>query len=149
MKTNIVQFAFISLAIVLGSAVEDMLPPVGSVGVPLLLALAVFFATVTRTPVWVLAAVAAGAFEEALSSQVPVASIVFFVAIAGAVRFLRMPFAWAAVAYPAYQIWLALVSPDGAGAFGRVLMAIPVGAVVLAVAFAVLSWLWRKAGADA
>ena len=53
-----------------------------------------------------------------------------------------------AVAYPSYQVWLALVS-DTAGASGRILLSVPVGAVCLAMAFAVLSRLWRKAGADA
>ena len=68
MKNNIVQFAFIVVAIVLGGALEDMLPSIGSLGFPILLSLAVFFAVETRTPVWIMAAVAAGAFEEAIGS---------------------------------------------------------------------------------
>ena len=104
MKNNIVQFAFIVVAIVLGGALEDMLPSIGSLGFPILLSLAVFFAV--------------------------------------------EPVVWIAVTYPSYQIWLAVVS-DAAGASGRILLSVPVGAVCLAIAFAVLPRLWRKAGADA
>ena len=148
MKGNLVQFAFITLALVLGGALEDMLPTFGGLGLPVLLCLAVFFALETRAPVWILAAVAAGGLEEAVASLPPGSAIVFFAAVAVAVRFVREPLVWAVVAYPAYQVWLALVS-DGAGAFGRLLLSVPVGAVSLAAGFAVLSFLWRKAGADA
>ena len=148
MKGNLVQFAFIVVAIVLGGALEDMLPSIGSLGVPMLLALAVFFAVETRTPIWIMAAVAAGAFEEAICSLPPGSAIVFFAAIAVAIRFFREPVVWIAIAYPSYQVWLALVA-DGMGAPGRILLSVPVGAAFLAVALVVLPWLWRKAGVDA
>lgn len=148
MKNNLVQFAFIVLALVVGGALEDMLPTVGALGAPVLLSLAVFFAAETRAPVWIMAAVAAGAFEEAVCALPPGSAIVFFAAIAVAVRFVREPVLWIAVSYPSYQIWLALVS-DGAGALARVLFSIPVGAACMAAALAVLPRLWRKAGADA
>jgi len=147
-KGNLVQFAFIVVAIVLGGALEDMLPSIGSLGVPMLLALAVFFAVETRTPIWIMAAVAAGAFEEAICSLPPGSAIVFFAAIAVAIRFFREPVVWIAIAYPSYQVWLALVA-DGMGAPGRILLSVPVGAAFLAVALVVLPWLWRKAGVDA
>ena len=124
------------------------MPPIGSLGVPMLLSLAVFFAVETRTPVWIMAAVAAGAFEEAVCALPPGSAMVFFAAIAVAIRFFREPVVWIAVAYPSYQIWLALVA-DGMGAPWRILLSVPVGTVFLAVALAVLPWLWRKAGADA
>ena len=127
---------------------EDMLPSVGSLGLPMLLSLAVFFAVETRTPIWIMAAVGAGAFEEAICSLPPGSAMVFFAAMAVAIRFFREPVVWIAVAYPSYQIWLALVA-DGMGAPGRILLSVPVGAVFLAVSLAVLQWLWRKAGADA
>ena len=44
MKNNLVQFSFIVLALVVGGALEDMLPTVGALGAPVLLSLAVFFA---------------------------------------------------------------------------------------------------------
>ena len=148
MKSNVVQFAFIVVALVLGGALEDMLPSIGSLGFPVLLSLAVFFAVETRMPIWIMAAVAAGAFEEAVCSLPPGSAMVFFAAIAVAIRFFREPAVWIAVAYPAYQVWLALVT-EGAGAPVRILLSVPVGAVFLLLAFVVLPRLWRKAGADA
>ena len=74
--------------------------------------------------------------------------MVFFAAIAVAIRFFREPVVWIAAAYPAYQVWLALVA-DSAGAAVRILLSLPVGAVFLSLAFVVLPRLWRKAGADA
>lgn len=148
MKNNVVQFAFIVLSLVVGGALEDMLPTVGSLCAPVLLFLAVFFAVETRTPVWIVAAVAAGALEEALHVLPPGSAIVFFAAIAVAVHVFCEPVVWIAAAYPSYQIWLALVS-DGAGALGRLLLSIPVGAAFFVIAFCVMSRLWRKAGVDA
>ncbi len=148
MKRSIVQFAFVVVALVVGGALEDMLPHFGGVGVPVLLGAAVFFAVTVGAPAWVLAALAAGALEEALSAQPAATAIVFFAALALAARFLREPLVWALVAYPAYQVWLALVS-DASGAFGRFLLSIPVGAFAVSLTFVVLSGLWRKAGADA
>ena len=148
MKNSVVQMAFIVAALVAAGALEDMLPHFGGLGFPVLLGAAVFFAVAAGTPAWVLAALAAGAFEEALSAQPDATAVVFFAALALAARFLREPLVWILVAYPAYQVWLALVS-DASGAFGRLLLSFPVGALATALTFAVLSRLWRKAGADA
>ena len=148
MKGSVVQFAFIVLALAVGGALEDMLPAFGSVGTPVLLGAALFFALKTRTPVWMIAAVAAGALEEAVASLPPATAIVFFAAVAAAVRFFREPLVWIVAAYPAYQVWLGLVA-EGSGAISRVLLAFPVGVVSLAAVTALLSLAWRKAGADA
>jgi hypothetical protein len=147
-KGSVVQFVFVVLALVLGGALEDMLPAVGGIGFPVLLGLAVFCAATADAPAWILAAVAAGAFEDALAAQPAGASIVFFAAVATAVRFFREPLVWTLVAYPAYRVWLGLVS-DGAGAFGHVFLSVPVGAFTLAAVFALLSFVWGKVGADA
>ena len=148
MKRSIVQFAFVVVALVVGGALEDMLPHFGGVGVPVLLGAAVFFAVTVGAPAWVLAALAAGALEEALSAQPAATAIVFFAALALAARFLREPLVWALVAYPAYQVWLGLVA-EGSGAIARAMVAIPVGALSLAAVVALMSVAWRKAGADA
>ncbi len=125
-----------------------MLPSIGSLGVPVLLSMAVFFAVATRSPSWIMAAVAAGALEEAICSLPPGSAIVFFAAMAAAVRLFRESAVWIAVAYPSYQTWMALVA-DGAAAPGRMLLSVPVGIAGISISLAVLSWLWRKAGADA
>lgn len=148
MKGNVVQFVFILLSLVVGAALEDMLPAVGPVGFPILLGTSLFFAVTTRPPVWILAALSAGALEEAVASLPAATAIVFFAAAALAVRFLREPVLWAVVLYPAYQVWLGTII-GGSGAFGRVIVSIPVGAVVMVLVYAALSRIWRKAGADA
>ncbi len=148
MKGNVVQFAFILLSLAVGAALEDMLPTIGPVGFPLLLGLALFFAMTTRTPVWILSALSAGALEEAIASLPTATAMVFFVAAALAVRFFREPIAWAVVTYPAYQVWLGIIT-GGSDAFGRFLVSVPVGTAVMLVLYAALSRIWRKAGADA
>jgi hypothetical protein len=147
-KSSVVQFAFIVLSLAVGAAVEDMLPPVFGLGIPVLLGVAVFFAVETRAPVWLFAAVAAGALEESVAVLPPATAIVFFVALATAVRFFREPLAWILASYPAYQVWIGLVA-DGSGAVSRIVFSLPVGAFALAVVVAALSVSWRKAGADA
>ena len=148
MKGNFVQFAFIVLSLAVCAALEDMLPSVFGLGMPVLLGAAVFFAVETRAPVWLVAAVAAGALEESVAVLPPATAIVFFVALATAVRFFRVPLAWILAAYPAYQVWIGLVA-DGSGAVSRIVLSLPVGALALAAVVAVLSVSWRKAGADA
>ena len=148
MKGSLVQFAFIVLALVIGGALESALPSVWGLGVPVLLGAALFFATATRSPVWVIAAIAAGAMEESVAPLPPATAIVFFAALAAAVRFLREPVVWVVAAYPAYQVWLGLVA-EGSGAIARAMVAVPVGALSLAAVVALMSAAWRKAGADA
>ena len=148
MKGSVVQFAFILLALVLGGVLETVLPSVFGLGVPILLGAVFFFSTSTRTPVWVIAAIAAGAMEESAASLPPATAIVFFAAFAVAVRFLREPVVWVVAAYPAYQVWLGLVA-EGSGAIARAMVAIPVGTLSLAAVAALMSVMWRKAGADA
>lgn len=148
MKNSVVQLVFIVLALVLGGALEDVLPAFGGLGFPVLLGVSVFLAATTGAPAWVLSALAAGGLEDGLMGLPPATSIVFFAAVAVAVRFFREPVAWMLVAYPAYQIWLGLVS-DGSAAVGRFLLSVPVGALTLAAAFTLLSWVWGKVVADA
>ncbi len=148
MKGNVVQFVFIALSLVVGAALEDMLPSVATVGVPVLLGISLFCAMTTRSPVWILAALAAGAMEESIASLPAATAMVFFLASALAVRLFREPVAWAVVTYPAYQVWLGIIL-GGSGSFGRVLVSVPMGTVVLLLSYAVMSRIWRKAGADA
>ncbi len=148
MKGNVVQFVFIVLSLAIGAALEDMLPSVASVGFPVLLGISLFCAMTTRSPVWILVALSSGAMEEAIASLPPATAIVFFIASALAVRFFREPLAWAVVTYPAYQVWLGIIL-GGSGAFGRVLVSVPMGTFVLLLSYAALSRIWRKAGADA
>ena len=151
MKSKLVHLLFVFLALVLGAALEDMLPSFGGVKFPVLLGLAAAAAASDdQAPVWVMTAVAAGAFEDALAGQPALTAVVFFTAVALGVRLTRLPQAWTVVAYPAYQLWAGLlVTGSGGGVFGRFLVAFPVGALTLAVVFGAFPYLRRKAGADA
>lgn len=148
MRSRIVQLAFAIVVLVGACTLEDMLPPVGPVALPFLLGAVLFFSCRMDSPAWVFAALSAGAFEESVASLPPATAIVFFAGLATTARFLREPLVLALVAYPAYQVWLGLVA-DGSAALGRILFAVPVGAMFLVLAFGALSWAWGKAGADA
>ena len=149
MINSIVQIVFAVMALVLGAALEELLPKFFGVGVPILLTV-VLFMSVRRTGSFALVfAVAAGALEDALSSLPPMTSVSYFLAVALLARFPGRSGALMAVAYPLYQIWLAVWFPGiGGGVFARVLLSCPVG---FATAWAVdlaLTWFSRKAAAD-
>ena len=146
---RVVQFVLCALVLVSGAALEELLPRVYGVGVPVLL-MSVAFLSVRRAGPSALAfAVVAGAVEDALSALPPMTGVSYFLAVA--LLLSRLGSAWfvPAVAYAGYQVWLSVwVVRIGGDVFKRVLLACP---VALATAFAVgvaLSWLYRKAAAD-
>ena len=149
MISSLVQFVFVIFVLVLGAALEELLPEVLGVGVPVLMAAAVFMA-LHRSEVQGLSfAVLAGAVEDTPSALPPMTSVSYFLAAALQARFLGRTGILMALAYPLYQIWLAVWLPGiGGGVFARVLLSCPVG---FATAWAVdlaLTWFSRKAAAD-
>ena len=144
-----VQFVLAVLVLVSGAALEEMLPRVFGVGVPVLLA-AVLFLSVRRPGPSALAfAVVAGAVEDALSALPPMTSVSYFLAAALLLR--RFGSAWfvPVAAYAGYQIWLSVwVVRIGGDIFNRVLLACPVGMVTAFAVHAALAWLYRKAAVD-
>ena len=149
MISSLVQFVFALFALVLGAALEELLPEVLGVGVPVLMAATAFMA-LRRPEIAALPfAVLAGAAEDALSALPPMTSVSYFLGVALLARFLGRSGALMAVVYPLYQIWLAVWLPGiGGGVFARVLLSCPVG---FATAYAVdwaLTWFSRKAAAD-
>ena len=149
MISRAVQFVLCVLILVSGAALEEMLPRVFGVGVPVLLT-AVLFLSARRTCPFALAfAVVAGAVEDSLSSLPPMTSVSWFVAVA----FLLHRFGSAgfvpAVAYAGFQVWLSIwVASIGGDVFKRVLLACPVGLVTASAFDAALTWIFRKAAAD-
>ena len=146
---SIVQIVLAVLVLVSGAALEEMLPRVFGVGVPVLLAAVLFLSVRRAGPFVPVFAVVAGAVEDVLSGLPPMTSVSYF--LAAAVLLLRFGSAWfvPAVAYAGYQVWLSVwVVRIGGDVFGRVLLAGPIG---LATAYAVdraLTWLSGKAVAD-
>lgn len=149
MISRLVQFVFTIFALVLGAALEELLPTVLGVGVPVLMAVVTFTAFhrsgIAALPV----AVLAGAAEDTLSALPPMTSVSYFLGVAFLARFLGRSGVLMAVVYPLYQIWLAVWLPGiGGGVFARVLLSCPVG---FATAYAVdwtLTWFSRKAAVD-
>ena len=146
---RVVQFVLCALVLVSGAALEEVLPRVFGVGVPVLLMSVAFLSVRWTGPSALAFAVVAGAVEDALSSLPPMTSVSYFLAVALLVSRLGSTWFVPAAAYVGYQVWLSVwVTSIGGDVFKRVLLACPVG---LLTAFAVevaLAWLCRKAAAD-
>ena len=146
---RVVQFVLSVLILISGAALEEMLPRVFGVGVPVLLTAVLFLSVRQAGPSALAFAVVAGVMEDALSSLPPLTSVSWFIAVALLLR--RFGSAWfvPAVAYAGYQVWLSIwVASIGGDVFKRVLLACPVGLVTTFVFDAVLTWIFRKAAAD-
>lgn len=144
-----IQLAIAVLALVFAAAGEELLPPCLGVGLPLLLAAAVAMARRRPAVTAVFFAVAAGAFEDALSSLPPLTSVGFFLFAAIAARSSLTPAPALFAAYPLYQLWLSVwIAESGGGVFWRTLAALPVGAAALVAVAALLFWVDGKAGVN-
>lgn len=148
-KSEIVQFVFCLLAIVLGGAAEELLPKFLGVGFPILLS-TVFVLTSRRTiPLLVLFSIAAGAFEDALSGLPIATSASFFLTCAAVSRIPVVPREVLFLAYPFYQLWLNVLDPGlNGGVFGRLLLALPIGILTMIAMRFVLVWAERKAAVN-
>ena len=146
MRNSFLSLLFAVVVLCAGAGAEELLPKVAGVGFPVLLSLVL--ATATKRPVEaVLFAIAAGAAEDAISSLPPMTSVSFFLLAAAFAR--KSGIAWAAAifAYPAYQVWLAAWTGGlGGSVFGRILVALPVGAAT-ALATAALFFLAERRAA--
>ena len=146
---RVVQFVLAVLVLVSGAALEELLPRVFGVGVPVLLMSVLVLAARQAGSSALAFAVVAGAVEDALSSLPPVTSASYFLALALLVR--RFGSAWfvPALAYAGYQVWLSVwVVSIGGDVFKRILLACPIGLVAAFAVGWVLAWLYRKAAAD-
>ena len=131
MRNDFLSLMFAVVVLCVGAGVEEMLPKFLGVGVPALLAASLVM-SVRRPVEAVLFAIAAGAVEDALSSLPAMTSVSFFLMAAGLVRRAPLQRAAAILAYPAYQVWLAAWTGGmGGSVFGRVLVAMPVGAAAV------------------
>ena len=146
---SLVQIVLAILVLVSGAALEEMLPRVFGVGVPVLLSSVLFLSVRQAGSSALTFAVVAGAVEDALSALPPMTSVSYFLAAALLLR--RFGSAWfaPAAAYAGYQVWLSVwVAHIGGDVFKRVLLACPVALLAALAVNAALSWLSRKAAAD-
>ncbi len=149
MKSDWVQLVFAILVLVIGGAIEELLPHVLGAGFPILLMATIFLAARRPTFAAILFAIAAGGMEDALSNLPIATSVSFFVLLALALRTESLSYAAMLIAYPIYQLWLWLWQPgsDG-GIFGRFLISIVTGPFTAACVVFVLAWLERRAALD-
>ena len=138
MKSDFVQLTFALVVLLVGAAAEELLPAVSGVGFPVLLA-ALPFAARRSVPLMLVLAVLFGAMEDALAALPFATSIGYFVLVAFLARGLSSAASTAALAYPAYQLWLWLWVPGlGGSVFVRTALAFPMGALtVFAADFAI------------
>ena len=150
MKKDIIHLVIALFTLALGGALEELLPKMMGVGVPILLSATAYFA-VRRTPLQgILFAVAAGAAEDALSGLPFVLSVSFFTAVAGLLRGFKLSIFFAAPAFLCFQIWLWiwLGSSLNGNVFSRLFAAVPVGVATLAVTYGILRWIDGKGAVD-
>ena len=150
MKDNLLQTVFWLLVLVVGAALEELLPKFFGVGFPALLA-TVQLAACGRMPfaLAVALAVAAGGLEDALSSLPMMTTVSYFVLTLALVRGFGFPRAAAALTYPCYQLWLSVWTGGlGGGIFARLLLSVPIGLVTAALVGLAVDWLKGKAAID-
>lgn len=146
--SGVLVFLFYLIVLVSGGALEEFLPKVLGVGVPVLLGWTLFAAVHRPVPTVVVLAMAAGAFEDALSALPFLTSVSFFVVAAlvanrvcGGRGLAALPALM--VAYPLYQAWLWLVA--GGGGLGRTVLPAVLMALAASVVVAFFAWCERKA----
>ena len=135
--------------LIVGAALEDLLPGVGGVGLPILLTAVQVFACRFGLLPMALLALATGAMEDALSSLAPLTSGSYFLLVAAIVRWARLPRLATVLTYPGYQVWLSLWAfGAGVNAYTRILLAFPVGVLTALPVAAALNWAGRKVALD-
>lgn len=147
MKRDIVHLVYSLVVLVVSCTVEECIPGIFGVGVPVLLAAAIYCA-INRKPVeGVLFALAAGAAEDSLASLPLAASVSFFVIVSAIIRGFKLPSPVAFVVYPLYQfwVWIWLGSAIEGNILLRILAAFPVGAITVCLVWAFLRWFDGKA----
>ena len=97
----------------------------------------------------VMSAVAAGAFEDALSSLPPMSSICFFTIAALVSRKAYFPRPFLLAVFPAYAVWTSMCKAGPIGdALVSLMLSLPLGAVAFVIVLLVLTWAGGKAGFD-
>ena len=145
-ENSVLQLLFALCVLSIGGAAEDMLPKVAGVGFPVLLSAVIVTATRRQSVPAVLFAIAAGAFEDSLSSLPLMSSSSFFVLAVAWMRAADMPRVTALLAYPAYQAMLPIWTGGfGANMYMRILVALPVGALTLAMVWLAVVFFERRA----
>ena len=149
MKNEAARFAFAAICLVFGGAAEELLPRMFGVGPPVLMAASVWVARRSDPPFALSFAFAAGAMEDALSSQLPLSGAAFFVALALVSRLPSFPSAALFAAYPLHLAWTSLLSSgSGGGFFARALASVAAWAVAYAATGVAVACFGREVALD-
>lgn len=145
MKSNLLQLGFVLIALCLFAALEEMLPKFFGVGLPLLLAISVYNANRRSVAMAMAVAVAAGAIEDAISMLPFMSSVGFFLFVAIACRWWRLPISVLPMEYAVFQMWLVAWSGMSSGVWMRILVSILLGILAWVTVFPLMDWLERSA----
>ena len=149
MKNKISRFVLSALVLVLGAALEDMLPHFLSVGFPILMTAVVILSLRASFPAVVLFALCAAAFEDSLSMLPILTSAGFFLGMAALARFTRLGVAVLLVSCPIYQLWLTFWVPSiDVPVILRMFAALPMGIVTAFVVARVLMFVESRVVAE-
>ena len=159
MQTRAVQIIFTLICLVFAAAAQELVPSFGGTKAPVLLLFAIYTA-VRPSRRWMLVALAAGAFEDALNGS-PTPCCTFFALLAAMVAHFLRPFTVelpptgvgagaAMLAAPIHELWLSTwgALPPGCPVFVRFFASALPAAAAGALLFAFLPSAERLAGFD-
>ena len=157
MQTRAVQILFTLICLVVAAAAQELVPSFGGTKAPALVVFALYTA-LRPARRWILVALAAGAFEDALNGN-PAPCCTFFTLLAATGAHFLRPFAYdlqpagvgacaAMAAAPIHELWLSAwgVLPPGCPALVRFFASALPAAAAGALVFAALPAAERLAG---
>ena len=150
MKDEIVHFLFPLIVLLIGAAVEELLPKFNSVGFPVLMLASVWFATHRPLAEMLVLAVASGAAQDSLSALPIALTPSYLLAVTALARWSKLPRASFLLAFPLYQFWLAVwINTLSGGLWSRLVVSVPVAAVTAYLLWHVLEYSERRFLGDA
>ncbi len=149
MKNRHIHLILAMIALIVGSALEEILPKTFGVGFPILLSLAQFMAARRSALMMFLFTFAAGAMEDAISALPPLTSISYFLLVAILSRWTSIPRIAMIFTYPFYHLWLTIwVSDIQGNVFSRMLIAVPWGVITAYVVTMIIMFIEEKVAID-
>ena len=135
MKNDLARFVLSALTLVIGAALEDMLPHFLSVGFPILITAVAVVALRADFPALIVFTIAAAAFEDGLSGLPVMTSAWFLLGVAALVRYTRWGITVLLVTCPLYQLWITIWAPSIAvPVLVRMFAALPMGLIASFIA---------------
>lgn len=148
-RNDLARLVFIILTLIIGAAMEELLPKYLGVGFPVLLTAVQFQATRGNALMMLLFAIAAGGVEDSISNLPTAMSVSYFLLLATMTRWAGLPKGLLLLAYPGYQIWLhTWYGVVAANVFNRIILALPIGVITFYVVGVALKYFGEEAAVD-